>query len=300
MGFREDLEELEKLLADSEKKSKKYFVQIFYSGTALLVLLFLAVFILRPYPTFLILTFFLLIPFGNAINNWFGEIKTQKTIRQKLHPLTRTTAGKIHTNIQRIRKDIDRFQQKLTAYEKSLRQGREYLGYIKDTLHSEDLYPNRKKRYQLLKDNLEKNISYKQLILEFYQEAKNRFEKEKYNLEQDLKTLEVLSYLKDDRKNDYHVQKDIVSTQLKVDFLEELEKFESSLPMAESEAEELSHDMTIQLRLMIRQLKDIQSQQMTTMIPYYTEFADDADPTEQEDILKTDWENSSSHDPDAS
>ncbi len=290
MGFREDFEELEKLLADSEKKSKKYFVQILYSGSALLVLLLLAIFIFRPYPTFLILTFFLLIPFGNAVNHWFCEMKNQVSFKKRLDPLTRHSAGKIHESILRITQDINRFQQKLSDYERSLRKGREYLGYIKDTLNSKDLYPNRKKRYELLKENLEKNISYKQLILEFYQEAKNRFEKEKYNLEQDLKSLEVLDYLKYDRNNDYLEQRDLVSTQLKMDFLEELEQLEARLPLAEAEAKEMTHDTAIQLKLMIRQLKSVKHLPETFSTSYLSEFQDDTRSTEKGDITRSDWE----------
>jgi len=270
MGFQQELAKLQQQREVLHKTGQIHLRQLFYLGLA--TLLFYTIFGRQIASNFTYLLF--VIPTGISLYNWLASKRKFFRIKHQIDALEKSSRGKIALKIQRVEKEITHFQHKLEQYEYNLRLGREHLGKLKDALDNPNLYDNRRETFQSLQQSLKDSIAYQQLIIEFYQEAKNRFEKELYNLEQDLQRLEILHYLHLDYVRDYPNHQDIMATQFKLEFLDELAALEADLPVAESESTFISQELIIRLQHMIQHLRHTDSANTDKPLLDTTEFSD--------------------------
>lgn len=248
MDKRNVLDEIEQSLSDLSLGLNTWTKNLFL----LAIFLFATTLLLFRTPIFLGLSLLLLVGAGLSTLALLRISRKRKKLKQRLDTYLSSPEGKISLQIRDISRSIKRFQEKLKSYELSLREGRKHLAQVKSVLLNDQLYENRKSKYLVLQESLEKSIHQQQMIMEFYQKAKTRYEKELFNLEQDIISLQMSSYLQKENAQQLQEEIRLHSTKFSLERYQEMEEFESHLP--QSQAETLDWDLESQLKEMIEWL----------------------------------------------
>lgn len=215
---------------------------------------------------------------------YWSSMRQISGLKKELDAFMRSPRGELHKKMDKIGQDLGKYEQKVRDYEKSIAEGMSYQTKLALSLQDEHIFENRKEKNQVLLRGLEKNLSYKRLILEFYKEASKRIQRILRNLEQDLNTLDVVEYLKGESDENYREFTELASSQLNADFLDDLERIETSLPGVQ--VDELSSELQLQLEDMIALLKTDTLKQGDAD---WSEFKGDEE-TEKKDREQRGWE----------